>query len=80
MCLHACSPLHAPSANSSLATAEDALAIFAQGAAVQEPHAPLLAAWAKLAAQMGRQQLADDLQRRLLNLQGDGAELQGTAA
>lgn len=47
---------------------------------MQEPHAPLLAAWAKLAAQMGRQQLADDLQRRLLNLQGDGAELQGTAA
>lgn len=61
-------------------TAEDALAIFGQGAVVQEPHAPLLAAWARLATQMGRHELAADLQRRLQNLQGDGAQLRRAAA
>lgn len=37
--------------------AEDALKIFEQGAALPEPHAPLLAAWAELAVRMGRREL-----------------------
>ncbi len=60
--------------------AEDALAIFEQGAAVQEPHAPLLAAWAQLAAQMGRRELAEGLERQLLELQGSEAQLRREAA
>lgn len=45
--------------------AEDALKIFEQGAASQEPHTPLLAAWASLAQRMGRRELASRVERQL---------------
>jgi hypothetical protein len=49
---------------------EDALAIFEQGAASPEPHAPLFAAYAKLAQRMGRDELAADVRQQLHKLQG----------
>lgn len=50
--------------------AEDALAIFEQGAAAPEPHAPLFAAYAQLAEQLGRKELAADVRQQLEKMQG----------
>lgn len=53
--------------------AEDALQIFEQGASSSEPHAPLLAAWAKLAEQMGRAELAAQIGERLAAVEAAAA-------
>lgn len=56
---HACLPSLSP-------PTEDALRIFEQGAsAAQEPHAPLLQAWAALARRMGRADLAAAVEGQL---------------
>lgn len=56
--------------------AEDALQIFEQGASSSEPHAPLLAAWAKLAEQAGRAELAARVGQRLAAVEAAAAAKQ----